>query len=116
MVSRRRFVSDTVLVAIIPTALSCGGDDDDDGGSASCDGFSETSSSDAGHTHSVCIPAADLMSPPTSGGTYITTNNSGHTHAVALTAADLTTLAGGGSVTVTTSVVQQHAHMFNLAE
>lgn len=116
MVSRRRFVSDTVLVAIVPATLSCGGDDDEDGGGASCDGVSETSSSEDGHTHSVCIPSADLMSPPTAGGTYITTSASGHTHAVALTAADLTTLAGGGSVMVTTSVVQQHAHQFNLQE
>jgi hypothetical protein len=116
MVSRRRFVSDTVLVAIVPTVIACGGDDGDDNGGAGCGGVSETSSSDAGHTHSVCIPAADLMNPPTAGGTYITTNESAHTHAVALTAAQLTTLAGGGSVTVTTSVVQQHAHTFNLEE
>lgn len=117
MVSRRRFVSDTVLVAILPAAVGCGGDDDDDGGDpSSCNGVGETSSVDSGHTHTVCVPAADLMSPPASGGTYITSTDEGHTHAVALTAAQLVTLSGGSSVTVTSSVVDQHAHTFNLQE
>jgi hypothetical protein len=116
MVSRRRFVSDTVLVAILPATIGCSGDDDDGSNPGNCNGVGETSSVDAGHTHTVCVPAGDLMSPPSSGGTYITSTNGGHTHAVGLTAAQLMTLSGGGAVTITSSVVEQHAHTFNLQE
>jgi len=77
------------------------------------------SSNVAGHTHTLSIPAADLLASPAVARTYTTSAASAgaaHTHQVSLTAAQMTTLAGGGSVTVTTTAdASGHQHSFSMA-
>lgn len=76
-----------------------------------------TSSSSAGHTHTVSVPAAD-MAAANAAHTY-TTSSAGatpHTHSVSFTAAQFQQLASGMSVTVsTTADATGHQHTFSLA-
>ncbi len=138
---RRRFLGNFVLFAVVPVAASCGSDDgEDDGGTMGtagtggtagssgngdgngdgdgdgdgCDGIGENTSVDAGHSHFVCVPAADLESPPAAGATYETTNVGGHTHTIDLTMQQLASLAEGESVSVETSLVNGHTHAVTL--
>ena len=114
MLSRRRFVTETVILTLIPVAVGCS--DDDDGGGGSCNGAGATSSMADGHTHTVCVASADLMDPPSSGARYTTSSDDGHTHEIELAADQLAEIAGGSSVTVTTTVTESHSHTFMLSE
>ena len=105
-----------MLLAITPVALACSSGDDDSAESQSCTGVGATTTNDSGHTHFVCVPKADLDSPPVAGNTYTTTNNSGHTHHVTLTADQLAMIASGQSVTVATSTDAGHLHHVTLAK
>jgi hypothetical protein len=89
-----------------------------DTGAGGCGGTS-TSTTVAMHTHTLCVPASDLTSPPSAGATYTSSSspdpeagNAQHTHTVALTAAQLTTIEGGGTVTVTSAISLSHTHDF----
>jgi hypothetical protein len=64
-----------------------------------------------GHTHTLCVPTADLTSPPAGGATY-TSSGPDPTHTVALTQAQLQSIEGGQTVTVTSSVANSHTHDF----
>ncbi len=114
MLSRRRFVTETVILTLIPSAVGCS-DDDDEGGDG-CDGAGATSSAADGHTHTVCVASADLTNPPASGARYTTSSTDGHTHEIELSADQLTQIAGGSNVTVTTTVTESHSHTFMLSE
>ncbi len=138
---RRQFMGNFVLFAVVPLAAACGSDDGEDGGTPmgtagtggtggtsangdgdgdgngdgnGCDGIGADSSVDAGHSHFVCVPAADLESPPADGATYETTNVAGHTHTIDLTMEQLASLADGESVSVETSLVNGHTHSVTL--
>jgi hypothetical protein len=85
-----------------------------------CDGAGATSTNTLGHTHTVCVPLADINNPPAAGNTYTTSaatfQGVAHTHQITLSQAQLTTLAKGGTVTVTTTIVESHTHDFTLLE
>ena len=62
MHTRRDFLSSaTVTLLLIPVGCSMS----TSGGS--CDGTESTSSDTGGHTHTLCVPASDLSSPPVNG-------------------------------------------------
>ena len=106
--SRREFLSkSTVTLVLVPVASSLIGCGSDSGG-GSCNGVDTTSTVTNGHTHTVCVPTTDLMTPPSGGRTYTTSTDAGHNHTVTLTQAQLTTINGGGSVTVTSSAPAAH--------
>lgn len=115
MLSRRRFVTRTFILTLAPVAAGCT-DDDDGSGSDNCDGAGATSSVADGHSHTVCVASSDLMDPPASGGTYMTSSAEGHTHELELSTEELTQIAGGMKVTVMTTVVESHSHNFTLSE
>lgn len=123
MVNRRDFLATagTGLVALVltPIVSACGGDDDNASSVSpttpvSCDGAGETSTVVDGHSHTVCVPNADIDDPPAAGSPYVTSVADGHQHDVLLTADELTTVANGGSVTVTTTVELGHTHDFSI--
>jgi hypothetical protein len=116
MLTRREFLSRSgyVTLLLVPIAAACSSSNSSSGG-GSCDGVSSTSSTDSGHSHTVCVPASDLASPPQSGATY-TTSGPSPTHTMALTAAQLTSIQQGQSVAVTTSTDGGHSHSFMIAK
>jgi hypothetical protein len=67
---------------------------------AACNGVGGDSTSVDSHTHSICIPTADLTSPPANGATYTSSNSSMHTHTLVLTSAQLASIQGGQAITV----------------
>lgn len=90
-------------------------------GVAGCDGVGETSTSapdplagNAQHTHTLCVPTADLMRPPPAGATYTTSSSLSHVHGVALNQEQLQTIASGTALTVTTTDADMHTHMFTI--
>ena len=127
MLNRREFLTSTgsgiVTLLLTPILAACGSDDS--GGTSTsvvpttptptgCDGAGETSTEVDGHTHTLCVPASDLTSPPAGGATYSTSIDAGHDHAVSLSQAQLTTVENGGSVNVTTTTVSGHTHGFSV--
>lgn len=70
---------------------------------ATCNGVGGESTTDDEHSHGICVPTADLTSPPASGGTYTSAVASSHTHTLVLTSAQLTMIQSGQAVTVTSS-------------
>jgi len=115
-----------VLTPILPAVLqacSTSSPNEDPGTPGdTCAGSDPLSTVNAGHTHSVCVPTADMTSPPAAGATYTSSNDGNHTHAITLTAAQLSAIAAGQSVTVTsTSVVDPlnqavHSHNWTIAK
>lgn len=103
---RREFVELVLLVAA-PVA-ACSGSED--AGDAACDGEGASTTTDSGHRHSVCVPAADISSPPAAGATYTTSFDDGHDHQLALSAEQLSALASGVTIVVETTVDQGHGH------
>lgn len=112
MQNRRGFLAQaTVTLLLIPLSqLGCG----TESSSGSCDGAASTSSEAQGHTHSICLAASELTSPPAGGVTITSSSAAGHTHSVTLSQAQLTTIAAGQSVTVTSSSSSGHSHDFSI--
>jgi hypothetical protein len=100
-----------VLVPLLPAVLqacstSSPNEEPDPGTPGDvCAGTAPLSTVNAGHTHSVCVPTADMTSPPATGKTYVSSNDGNHTHSITLTSAQLSSIASGQSVTVTSSSV-----------
>jgi len=115
MLTRREFISEAGYVAflLVPVASGCGSSNSSSGGPSGCDGVGATSSVALGHSHTVCVPAADLSAPPQGGGTF-TTSGPDPTHTITLSAAQLSAMAQGQSVSVTTSNDGAHTHDFML--
>jgi len=115
MITRRDFLKGSMATLILVPLAGCSSDDDSPmnpgNGGGSCQGVSSTGSNSSGHIHTVCVPNSDLTSPPTNGGTYVTSSDAGHTHTVSLNQSQLQTIDGGGSVTVTSSSTG-HVHDF----
>jgi hypothetical protein len=110
---RRTLLRGLACSAVIPVVAGCSSSSSGDENAASCDGAGARTSTDSGHFHDLCIPAADLNDPP-AGATYQSTVVSGHTHSVELDESELASLAAGGSVSVTTSVDDGHVHTVTL--
>lgn len=70
---------------------------------STCSGVGGQSTTDDQHSHAICVPTADLMSPPASGGTYTSAVASSHTHTLVLTSAQLAMIQSGQAVTVMSS-------------
>ncbi|HEY1691637.1 MAG TPA: hypothetical protein VGG39_05730 [Polyangiaceae bacterium] len=116
MQTRREFLSHvaTVTLFLVPLAeAACSSSSGNGSSSGSCDGLDPTSTVALGHTHTVCVPSADLSNPPSGGATY-TTSGPDPTHTITLTQAQLQSIQSGQSVTVTTSVANNHTHDFTL--
>jgi len=101
-----------VALLLVPVVVGCGSSSSASNG---CDGLGSTSSVVQGHSHTVCIPSADLMTPPQGGATY-TTSGPDPTHTITLSAAQLSAIEQGQSVSVTTSNDGAHTHDFTLAK
>jgi hypothetical protein len=94
----------TPLVA--PLVAGCGGYGSSASPSvdaAACNGVGGESTTEDQHAHSICVPTADLSSPPANGATYTSSNDSNHTHTLVLTSAQLTSIQSGQPVTVTSA-------------
>lgn len=131
MMNRRQFLhtsayaAGTATVTLLLFPLGCNGDDDDDIVGATeptvpppppppdeCDGVSATSNVVLAHAHSICVPAADLASPPAAGVTYTSTLENAHTHDIALSQAQLAAIERGETVSVSSTTDEFHAHAF----
>jgi hypothetical protein len=91
------------------TVLGCGGGDDPPDFQCTA-GLASTSSNVAEHVHRLCVPYADLESPPQAGQTYMTSTDGNHIHLVTLTFQQLTQIGQGMEVTVTSSINSGHSH------
>lgn len=116
MLTRRELLTrGTTLLVLVPI-VGCSSSSD----GPSCDGVDSTSTVNASHTHTVCVPTADLTNPPAAGAIYTTSNEGMHTHKVTLSQANLTAINGGQTVPVTSSSDpdpingQVHSHDFSI--
>jgi hypothetical protein len=105
--NRREFLSSSmVTLLLVPIGARLAGCGTDAG--PSCDGVSTTSSVTNNHTHTLCVPLADLQHPPPNEQTYTTSTNAGHAHTVTLTSAQLQMIETGAQVQVTSSSPYPH--------
>ncbi len=120
--NRRRFVVrlGTVLL-VLPASralLGCGSTGNEYGADAGTDAgtnqqaFTFTSSTAAGHAHTIQYQATEFSAPPAAGIERDTSTVSEHFHTVELTEADLNSIGSGNTVTKSTSVVGGHSHTF----
>ena len=131
MLNRREFLTNaaggfvtlplTPIVAACASDMTYGSSTTTNGTTPACDGAGETSTVSVGHTHALCVPLADLDTPPAAGATYSTSVTDGHQHTVTLTQAWLMAVAQGQTVQVTTSTVATgnlagHTHDFAVAK
>jgi hypothetical protein len=100
MFTRRELLTRGTTVLLLIPVIGCSSSSD---GAGSCAGIESTSTNNASHTHTLCVPTSDLTGPPAAGKTYTTSNVGNHTHMVTLSAANLTALIGGQTVTVTST-------------
>jgi len=122
MLNRREFLTTAaggfVTLLLTPLVSACGSDSTSttttttSSTTPGCDGAGETSTVSAGHSHTLCVPLADLDNPPAAGATYSTSLTEGHQHTVTLIQAWLMAVAQGQTVKVTTSSVTGHTHDF----
>jgi hypothetical protein len=68
-----------------------------------CSGVGGSSTTEDQHSHSICVPTADLTSPPANGQTYTSSNVSSHVHTLTLTNAQLASIEAGQTVMVTSA-------------
>ena len=130
MLSRRDFLSHAAgaTVTLVLTPILCTACSSSDSGTSSstnptfpgCDGVGETSTVTESHTHDLCVPTADLASPPAAGMTYTTSTFVDHSHGVTLSQAQLQAIQAGQTVTVAstaadTAAYPSHDHGFTIA-
>jgi len=104
----------TGLLPLLLTEIACdsyGGDSVT--ASSNEDGFTKSSSSNNGHTHSVTIRFSDVNAPPAGGRTH-TTSRVSHTHTLTLSQADFQALGSGDTITRSTSTDASHSHTFTI--
>jgi hypothetical protein len=115
MQTRRSFLSETtVTLLLIPIVPLFGCSSSNSPSGEACTGVSSTSTNVGNHTHTICVLASDLATPPAGGATYTSTNagDPAHTHTVTLSMQQLQSIASNGSVTVTSSSALSHTHDF----
>jgi hypothetical protein len=106
MLTRRQLLTrGTTVLLLVPIAgcMSGGSSPSTPPPGPACSGTDVLSSSDASHTHTVCVLNTDMTSPPAAGVTYTTSSDGGHTHQVTLSMANLAALAGGQTIMVTST-------------
>lgn len=121
MFTRRELLSrGTTLLLLVPILGCTTGSDSQPVACNSGLGF--TSSLDAEHTHTLCVPTVDMTNPPATGTNYVTSTDGGHTHKVTLTQAQLSTINGGGTVMVASTSDNDptnnlvHSHSFAISK
>jgi hypothetical protein len=110
MINRREFLSDTWITLLLVPLAETGCSQSGNG----CDGVFSVSSTAASHTHTLCVAASDLTSPPSNGATYTTSLSGDHTHQVTLTAAQLGSINAARAVSVMSTNVSGHTHNFSI--
>ncbi len=103
-------IKTVAAVAGVLCLMACGGSPTTPSDVASISSVSTTVNA---HTHTVGISSSDQLHPADT--TYTSSTDAGHSHTVMLTANQLSRLATQGSVTVTSStssVTGNHAHDF----
>ena len=106
MLTRRQLLARGSTLLLLVPIVGCSTSSDPapgPGPGPACSGTDVLSSSDAAHTHTVCVLDTDMATPPAAGVTYTTSNDGGHTHKVTLTAANLTALSAGQTVTISST-------------
>lgn len=122
MLTRRELLTKgTTLLLLVPIVgcANSGG-----GGTPVCDpgSLAYKSSTDAEHTHVLCMATADLTNPPVEGRTVTTSVDGGHSHKVTLTRDQLVSINSGNTVVVTSTTDldtisnQNHSHMYMLSK
>jgi hypothetical protein len=112
LLTRREFTVESalaMLAGVTITITGCGGDDEPTTNPTSpATDKSATVSTDAGHSHTAVVTAAQL----TAGNaiTLTLTGQTTHTHTVALTQAELTQISGGTRVQKTSTTDNAHSH------
>ncbi len=112
LLTRREFTVESalaMLAGVTITITGCGGDDNPTTNpTPPAADKTGTVSTDAGHSHTAVITAAQLT-----GGNAITLTLMGqttHTHTVALSQAELTQISGGTRVQKTSTTDNAHSH------
>jgi hypothetical protein len=112
LLTRREFTVESalaMLAGVTITITGCGGDDEPTTNpTPPATDKSATVSTDAGHSHTAVVTAAQL----TAGNaiTLTLTGQTTHTHTVALTQAELTQISGGTRVQKTSTTDNAHSH------
>jgi len=112
LLTRREFTVESALAMIAGVTITitgCGGDDNPTTNpTPATTDKSATVSTDAGHTHTAVVTAAQLTA-----GNAISVTLTGaatHTHTVALSQAELTQISGGTRVQKTSTTDNAHSH------
>lgn len=105
MLTRRELLARGTTVLLLVPIIGCTSSSDSTAPPVgpACAGTDVLSTSDASHTHTVCVLNSDLTNPPDAGVTYTTSTDGGHTHMMSLTKADLMAISGGQIITVATT-------------
>ena len=102
---RRQFIAYMTtasgLLPIVLTQIAC--ETSTGPSSGSSDSYNFTSSTDAGHSHTVKIKTIDVSQPPISSRSH-TTSGSSHTHTLVLSPTDFNQLANGQEIVKATPV------------
>ncbi len=114
MLTRREaLLRGVTTLVLIPIAARCSSSSSSSPqANVACDGVPSTSSVNGGHTHTLCVPSADLANPPAGGATYAASFVSGHAHTVSLSAEQLQAINVGAEVVVESSTDRGHSHTF----
>lgn len=75
-----------------------------------------TSSNVSDHFHTFALDAEALTSPPVGGVSGSTSTDAGHSHSVSITASELQNVGAGQSINRTTSEVSGHTHVFTFVK
>jgi hypothetical protein len=100
----------TTLSAVVVSG--CGNSEGVSGGSGGTTIFTVDPAGVGPHIHSFSIPNSTLQMPPAGGFTASTTSNSGHSHSITLTQADLMDIEAGMAVSDSTTIASAHLHAF----
>ena len=112
LLTRREFTVESalaMLAGVTITITGCGGDDNPTTNpTPPATDKSATVSTDAGHTHTAVVTAAQLTAGNAISVTL--TGQTTHTHTVALSQAELTQISGGTRVQKTSTTDSAHSH------
>jgi hypothetical protein len=127
MLTRRQLLMrGTTMLVLTPIVIAgCSGYGSSSTGTVTidagvCNGVGGQSTVVDSHSHSICVPTADLTAPPADGATYTSSDSSSHTHTLVLTSAQLTSIQNGQTVMVTSAAAvdpvnnDNHSHNWTL--
>jgi hypothetical protein len=116
MTAKRVWPAAACVLAIFLAVYGCGSSSSTTAPAKPSTSHTFTSSTVAGHTHTVKIDTVDVSVPPVSGISKQTSSSSGHTHTFTISQAQLTNVKGGGTEVITTSVTNGHSHTFTITK